>query len=48
MKMGAIIRLECFIKTKNPEIQYKISLFSQLVQVRDQSLLMPGRGPEKI
>jgi hypothetical protein len=26
MKMGAIIRLECFIKTKNPEIQYKISL----------------------
>jgi hypothetical protein len=30
MKMGAIIRLECFIKTKNPEIQYKISLFSRL------------------
>jgi hypothetical protein len=26
MKMGAIIRLVCFIKTKNPEIQYKISL----------------------
>ena len=31
--MGEIIRLECFIKTKNPEIQYKISLFSQLLQV---------------
>jgi hypothetical protein len=24
--MGAILRLERFIKTKNPEIQYKISL----------------------
>ena len=29
--MGAIIRLVCFIKTKNHVIQYKISLFSLLI-----------------